>query len=83
MISDLEKYPYTFTFMHFMVRALPEVQNHFRKQFSHKALYNYYTKKKLGVFCSELKSKNIEFPLYFQNTAVFEPSIGWWLNLRK
>ena len=38
----------TFTFMHFLVGALPEVQNHFQKHFSHKVLYNYCSKKKFG-----------------------------------
>ena len=34
----------TFTFMRFLVRALPEVQNQFWKQFSNKVLYNYNSK---------------------------------------
>ena len=59
MISDLEKSPCTFTFMHFMVRALLEVQNHFQKQFSHKVLNDF--------FWSELKkSKKNDFLLHFQ-----------------
>ena len=42
---DLGKCPnyktYTFTFMPFLVRALPEVQNCFCKQFLNKVLYSY------------------------------------------
>ena len=34
-----------FTFMRFLVGALSEVQNCFRKQFLHKVLYNNYSKK--------------------------------------
>ena len=41
MILDLKKCPCTFTFMHFQIGALPQVQNHFQKQFSHKVLHNY------------------------------------------
>ena len=43
MISDLKKCSCAFNFMHFMVRALCKVQNPFRKQFSHKVPYNYYS----------------------------------------
>ena len=34
----------TFTFMSFLVGALPEVKNQFWKQFSYKVLYNYNSK---------------------------------------
>ena len=66
MISDLEKCLCTFTFMHFMVRALPEVQNHYRKQCSHKVLYNSIFNFFGERFGQNLKSKKRDFPLYFQ-----------------
>ena len=51
----------------FLDRALPEVQNRFRKHFSHKVLYNSCSK---FIFWSVLvniyKSKKMDFPLYFQ-----------------
>ena len=40
---------WTFTFMHFRVGALPEVQHQFWKQLSNKVLYDYCSKKK-GAF---------------------------------
>ena len=40
MISNIGKKTCTFTFMHFVVGALPQVQTHFRKKFSHEVLYN-------------------------------------------
>ena len=47
-ILDLGKCPNrktcTFTFMRFPVGAIPEVQNSIWKYFSHKVLYNYYSK---------------------------------------
>ena len=53
--------------MRFLVEALPEVQNHFWKQFSNEVLYNYYSKKKFEHFGQYLKKvKKINFPLYFQ-----------------
>ena len=54
-ISYLQKCPCTFTFTHFLDGVLPEVQNHFRKQFSHKVLYKYCYKLFLGAFRSVLK----------------------------
>ena len=42
----------TFTFMRFLVGALPEVQNQFWKQFSNKVLYNYC----LNFFCGAFRS---------------------------
>ena len=65
MISDLAKCPCSFIFMHFMVRALPEVQNHFRKQFSHKALYIYYSYFFVSVSVRIERSKKIWFPIVF------------------
>ena len=41
---DLGKCTCSFTLMHFPVGALPEVQNHFPKQFSHNVIYNYCSK---------------------------------------
>ena len=35
----------------FLVWALPEVQNCFRKQFLHKVIYNYYSNKNFGAVC--------------------------------
>ena len=72
MILDLGKCPKqktcTFTFMRFLVGALPEVQNHFRKQFSHKVLYNYSSKFFLwSVSVSILKSQKNGFPIVFSN----------------
>ena len=43
-ILDLGKCTSTFTFMRFLVGALPDVQNQFRKQFFHKVLYNFCSK---------------------------------------
>ena len=36
--------------MHFLIGALPEVQNLFWNHFSHKVIYNYYSKFYLGAF---------------------------------
>ena len=67
LILDLAKCPNqktcTFTFMHFLIGALPEVQNWFRKPFSHKVLYNYYSN---DLYLT--KSKN-GFPIVFSNLA--------------
>ena len=54
--------------MHEMESAgfLPEVQYNFRKQFSQKVLYTYCFKFLWSVSVSILKSKKIDFPLYFQ-----------------
>ena len=45
MISDLGNCPnqktFKFIFMRFLVGALPKVGSHFKKQFSHKVLYDY------------------------------------------
>ena len=41
MILDLGKCTCSFTFMRFLVGALPEIRNHFQKQFSQKVIYNY------------------------------------------
>ena len=60
MILDMGKCTCTFTFM-----RIPEVQNRFRMQFSHKVIYNYYSKKNWGCFGQYLKSKKVDFPLYF------------------
>ena len=35
----------------FLVWALPEVQNEFRKQFFNQVLYNFYSKQICGPFC--------------------------------
>ena len=55
MILDLEKCPCTFTFMHFQVTTLPEVQNYFGKQFFSNVLHNYRSKFFSGVYWSVLK----------------------------
>ena len=39
----------SFTFMRFLVEALPEVKNQFLKPFSNKVLYSYYSKKILSI----------------------------------
>ena len=70
-ILDLAKCPNqktcTFTFMHFPIGALPEVQNLFWNLFSHKVLYNYYSNFCLFEFFDLylIKSKN-GFPIVFQ-----------------
>ena len=55
MISDLGKCPNQKTNESESAGALPEVQYNFRKQFSHKVLYNYCSKKNLERFCQYLK----------------------------
>ena len=69
-ILDLAKYPnrktFTFIFMCFLVGALPEIQNWIWKHFSHKVLYNYYSKKNLEGFGSYLRKSKKDFPLHFQ-----------------
>ena len=40
IISNVGKKTCTFTFMQFVVGALPQVQTHFRKKCSHEVLYN-------------------------------------------
>ena len=59
----------TFTFMHFPVGALPEVQNRIRKQFSHKVLYSFLTKFFLERFGQYLKKSKKGFPIVFSNLA--------------
>ena len=51
----------TFTFMHFLVGALSEVKNQFRKQFSYKWLFNNWAKKKTGGFWSKPENLHIHF----------------------
>ena len=58
-ILDIRKCPNfktcTFTFMRFLVGALPEVQNQIRKQFSRKVLYSFFAKFVFGAFWSVFK----------------------------
>ena len=58
-ILDLGKFPDQKTHESesacFLVRALPEIKNQIRKQFSHKVLYNYITKFFFGAFRSIFK----------------------------
>ena len=58
----------TFTFMHFLVGALPEVQNCFWKLFLHKVPFNYNSKNFLKHFVKKKwRFKKVDFPLYFKN----------------
>ena len=50
MISDLGKCPHQKTHESESAGALPKVQNYLWKQFSHKVLYNYYSKFFFGAF---------------------------------
>ena len=67
MILDLGNCPCTFTFMHFLVGALTEVQNHFRKQFSHKVIYNNCSKFFVAFWSVFKKVKN-GFPIVLSKT---------------
>ena len=58
-----------FHFMRFPIGALPEVQNWFWKHFSHKVLYNYYSKKKIGAFWPIFNKVKKLYPIVFSNLA--------------
>ena len=60
----------TFTFMRFLVRALPKVRDQIRKQFFNKVLYNYCSKKKMERFVPKNCVKKMDFPLYFQKVIL-------------
>ena len=55
MISDLGKCPNQKAHESESAGALPEVQNHFRMQFSYKVLYNHCLKKKIWSICQYIK----------------------------
>ena len=77
-ILNLAKYPNwkTFPFMCFPVRALLEVKNRIRKQFSHKVLYNLCSKK-MGAFSCTFKRVKI-----FIAHCIFKLLNPWfWSNL--
>ena len=70
MILDLGKCTCTFTFMRFLVGALAEVQNNFRKQFSNKVLYNYRSIFFWSVLVSIKKVKKWVSNCIFKNRFV-------------
>ena len=83
IILGLGKCTYTFTFMHFLVGAIPEVRNNLQKQFSHKVLYNLCSKNFFGAFWSVFKKvKKMDFLSYFQN-MICQGGRGIFLTTKK